>query len=85
MRGLGQYVGDIRLPDMQDVAFVRSPLAHARIRGHRHSRSLSGTGSSSAADLDGVKADPGRVGIARLQGLRAAAARDRQGRGMSAS
>ena len=33
MRGLGQYVGDIRLPGMQDVAFVRSPLAHARIRG----------------------------------------------------
>ncbi len=32
MRGLGQYVGDIRLPGTQDVAFVRSPLAHARIR-----------------------------------------------------
>ena len=31
LRGRGQYVGDIRLPDMQDVAFVRSPLAHARI------------------------------------------------------
>ena len=33
MRGRGQYVGDLRLPGMQDVAFVRSPLAHARIRG----------------------------------------------------
>lgn len=32
MRGRGQYVGDIRLPGLQDVAFVRSPLAHARIR-----------------------------------------------------
>ena len=32
MRGRGQYVGDIRMPKMQDVAFVRSPLAHARIR-----------------------------------------------------
>jgi carbon-monoxide dehydrogenase large subunit len=32
MRGRGQFVGDIRLPRMQDVAFVRSPLAHARIR-----------------------------------------------------
>lgn len=31
MRGRGTYVADIRLPGMQDVAFVRSPLAHARI------------------------------------------------------
>jgi aerobic carbon-monoxide dehydrogenase large subunit len=33
MRGRGQFVADIRFADMQDVAFVRSPLAHARIRG----------------------------------------------------
>src|SRR5258707_7239314 len=33
MRGRGQYVADIRLSGLQDVAFVRSPLAHARIRG----------------------------------------------------
>jgi len=32
LRGRGQFVGDIRLADMHDVAFVRSPLAHARIR-----------------------------------------------------
>lgn len=32
MRGRGQYVGDIRMPKIQDVAFVHSPLAHARIR-----------------------------------------------------
>src|SRR5712664_2316235 len=32
MRGRGQYVADIRLAGLQDVAFVRSPLAHARIR-----------------------------------------------------
>jgi aerobic carbon-monoxide dehydrogenase large subunit len=31
MRGRGQYVADIRLPNLLDVAFVRSPLAHARI------------------------------------------------------
>ncbi len=35
MRGRGQYVGDIRLPGMLEVAFLRSPLAHARIRGIR--------------------------------------------------
>jgi aerobic carbon-monoxide dehydrogenase large subunit len=33
MRGRGQFVADIRLPGMKDVAFVRSPLAHGRIRG----------------------------------------------------
>src|SRR5258707_3313087 len=33
VRGRGQFVADIRLPTMKDVAFVRSPLAHARIRG----------------------------------------------------
>jgi carbon-monoxide dehydrogenase large subunit len=35
MRGRGQYVGDIKLPGMLEVAFVRSPLAHARIKGVR--------------------------------------------------
>ena len=31
LRGRGQYVGDIRLDQMQEVAFVRSPVAHARL------------------------------------------------------
>ena len=35
LRGRGQYVADLRLPGMKDVAFVRSPLAHARIAGVR--------------------------------------------------
>lgn len=33
MTGRGQFVADIRLPDTLEVAFVRSPLAHARILG----------------------------------------------------
>jgi carbon-monoxide dehydrogenase large subunit len=33
LRGRGQFVADIRLGGMKDVAFVRSPLAHARLRG----------------------------------------------------
>ncbi len=33
MRGRGQFVADIRLSGLRDVAFLRSPLAHARIRG----------------------------------------------------
>jgi aerobic carbon-monoxide dehydrogenase large subunit len=31
LRGRGQYVGDIRLPGMLDVAFLRSAYAHAKI------------------------------------------------------
>ena len=33
LRGRGEYIGDIRLPRMRDVAFVRSPVAHARLTG----------------------------------------------------
>jgi carbon-monoxide dehydrogenase large subunit len=32
MRGRGRYVADFRLPGMLEVAFLRSPQAHARIR-----------------------------------------------------
>jgi carbon-monoxide dehydrogenase large subunit len=31
LRGRGQYVADFRAPGSRDVAFVRSPLAHARL------------------------------------------------------
>jgi carbon-monoxide dehydrogenase large subunit len=54
MRGRGQYVADIRLAGMRDVAFLRSPIAHGRIRGiaippqHRDA-------VFTAADLAGVK------------------------------
>lgn len=32
LRGRGQFVADLRFAGLQDVAFVRSPLAHGRIR-----------------------------------------------------
>jgi carbon-monoxide dehydrogenase large subunit len=35
LHGRGQYIGDIRFPRMRDVAFVRSPVAHARLIGIR--------------------------------------------------
>ena len=35
LRGRGEFIGDIKLPGMRDLAFVRSPLAHARIRAVR--------------------------------------------------
>src|SRR5712664_1971272 len=54
MRGRGQYVADIRLAGLQDVAFVRSPLAHARIRAiHVPERYRDVV--FTAADLAGVK------------------------------
>jgi len=35
LRGRGQFVGDLKLPGMQEVAFLRSPLAHAGIKAVR--------------------------------------------------
>ena len=35
LTGQGRYVGDIRLPNMLEVAFVRSPIAHGMIRDIR--------------------------------------------------
>lgn len=55
MRGRGQFIADIRLAGMQDVAFVRSPLAHARIRAIHVPDDLKGR-VFVADDLDGVKA-----------------------------
>ncbi|WP_026304531.1 xanthine dehydrogenase family protein molybdopterin-binding subunit [Kaistia granuli] len=54
LRGRGQYVADIRLPGMKDVAFVRSPLAHARIAGIRIP-DANRDRIYVAADLEGVK------------------------------
>jgi carbon-monoxide dehydrogenase large subunit len=31
LRGKGEFIADIRLPGMRELAFVRSPVAHARI------------------------------------------------------
>jgi len=45
--GSGSYVGDMRLPNMHHVAFVRSPYAHARIGA---------IDASGALALDGVVA-----------------------------
>src|SRR5271163_2838102 len=33
LRGRGQFVADLSFAGMKDVAFVRSPLAHARVGG----------------------------------------------------
>jgi carbon-monoxide dehydrogenase large subunit len=53
LRGRGQYVGDFRLAGIRDVAFVRSPLAHARI-GDIHVPPAHQHVVFSARDLAGV-------------------------------
>src|SRR5262245_46814074 len=54
LTGRGQFVGDIRRPGMLEVAFVRAPVAHARIAGARRP---AGAGERVwfMSDLAGVK------------------------------
>ncbi len=40
LQGHGRFIADIELSGMLHVAFVRSPLAHARIRSIRIDRAL---------------------------------------------
>jgi carbon-monoxide dehydrogenase large subunit len=61
LRGEGSFAGDVRLRDMLDVAFVRSPMAHARIASIHADAARKGEGVEmvvSAADLDGMHAYP---------------------------
>lgn len=55
MRGRGQYIGDIKLAGMKDVAFLRSPIAHGRIRGIDIPEDIRSR-VTTAADMVGVKA-----------------------------
>jgi carbon-monoxide dehydrogenase large subunit len=54
LRGKGQFVADLRLAGMKDVAFVRSPVAHARILRVAIPDEHRGA-VFTAADLEGVK------------------------------
>ncbi|HEV2549166.1 MAG TPA: xanthine dehydrogenase family protein molybdopterin-binding subunit [Stellaceae bacterium] len=53
LRGKGEFIADIRLPGMQELAFVRSPVAHARLRGVRKPAGAENA-VFTAADLVGV-------------------------------
>ncbi|HUB13082.1 MAG TPA: xanthine dehydrogenase family protein molybdopterin-binding subunit [Acetobacteraceae bacterium] len=53
LRGRGEFIADIRLPGMRELAFVRSPLAHARICNIRKPRGAEAA-VFIADDLDGV-------------------------------
>ncbi len=54
MRGRGEFVADIKLPGLADVAFVRSPVAHARILAVDAPKAHQGA-VFTAADMAGVK------------------------------
>jgi aerobic carbon-monoxide dehydrogenase large subunit len=44
LTGRGQFIADLKLPQMLHVAFVRSPLAHARIKAIDLSRAAASPG-----------------------------------------
>ncbi|HKS86172.1 MAG TPA: xanthine dehydrogenase family protein molybdopterin-binding subunit [Pseudolabrys sp.] len=54
LRGHGQYVGDFRLAGTREIAFVRSPVAHARLRKVDIPDKFRGA-VFTASDLAGVK------------------------------
>ena len=51
LRGQGRYVDDIRLPGMLHAAFVRSPHAHAAIRGIDKASALAAGGVKAVLTL----------------------------------
>ena len=53
LRGRGEFVADLRLPGMRDLAFVRSPYAHARILAVRKPAGREGQ-MFTVADLQGA-------------------------------
>jgi aerobic carbon-monoxide dehydrogenase large subunit len=55
VRGQGEFVGDIHLPGLQEVAFLRSPVAHARMRSIRIDEAVRHR-IFVADDLEGVRA-----------------------------
>jgi carbon-monoxide dehydrogenase large subunit len=69
LRGKGEFIADIRLAGMRDLAFARSPVAHARIRGVRKPPGAEGS-VFVAADLTSVQPI---VAISALPGFNASA------------
>ena len=69
LRGKGEFIADIRLAGMRDLAFVRSPVAHARIRSVRKPAGAEGS-VFVAADLVSVQPI---VAVSGLPGFKASA------------
>ena len=62
LHGRGEFVADIAMPGVMDVAFVRSPLAHARLLGLIRPKGDE-TRVVTAADLEGVRPIVARSGL----------------------
>lgn len=62
LRGRGRFVGDIRMAGQVEIAFVRSPVAHGRLRGVRAPERFAGR-VFTQADMTGVKGILARSGL----------------------
>jgi carbon-monoxide dehydrogenase large subunit len=69
LRGRGTYVGDIAMPRMREVAFLRSPLAHARIKSITKPENSADT-VFVFEDLENVVAPECKLGMAGFKGSR---------------
>jgi carbon-monoxide dehydrogenase large subunit len=68
LAGIGRYLADVRIPGVADATFVRSQLAHARIREVQleHARKVEGVlAAVGAKDLTGVSPFPDFIAHAR--------------------
>lgn len=65
LRGRGRFVADIQMPGMLDIAFVRSPFAHARIRsiGKPEADADRVFVASDLTGVSGIRADSGLRGF----------------------
>jgi carbon-monoxide dehydrogenase large subunit len=65
MRGRGEYVGDIKIAGLRDVAFVRSPVAHGRLRAVEIPQSIKDNVYSAAdlTDVNPIRAVSGLAGF----------------------
>lgn len=62
LRGLGNYVSDMILPGQSEVAFLRSPIAHGRLRGVKKPAGFEDM-VFARTDLTDVKPIVARVGV----------------------
>ena len=54
LRGRGEFVDDIKRFGMRDVAFLRSPVAHGRIRSIAKPAGADGTSDLGAVPVDAL-------------------------------
>ena len=73
LHGRGSFVSDMMLPGQSEVAFLRSPIAHGRIRAHRASRPAASAPSSRATISSAsptIVAPSDRAGLQDLANVR---------------